>query len=57
MGLTGNAWVIVATLVLIALQVAHLAWKWRRDYRMGQEHQAGRACIVRMAASSERDEP
>jgi len=49
--------VIVATLILIALQVAHLAWKWRRDYRMDQEHQADRARIVRMAASSERGEP
>ncbi|KFJ11414.1 MULTISPECIES: hypothetical protein [Delftia] len=56
LGLTGNAWVIVATLILIALQVAHLAWKWRRDYRMDQEHQTDRARIVRMAGGREGDE-
>ena len=52
-GLTGNTWVIVATLILIGLQAAHLAWKWRRDYRMDQEHQADRARIVKMAQGQE----
>lgn len=55
MGLTGNTWVIVATLILIGLQAAHLAWKWRRDYRMDQEHQADRARIVKMAQGQEVD--
>lgn len=51
-GLTGNSWVLLASLILIGLQVAHLAWKWRRDYRLDQEHQADRARIVRMAGGS-----
>lgn len=50
-GLTGNAWVVVATLTLIVLQVAHLAWKWRRDYRRDQERQEDRRNLVRRATS------
>lgn len=32
-GLTLDKWVAIATLVYIALQAAHLLWKWYRDWR------------------------
>lgn len=31
LGLTPNGWVIAFSLTLIALQIAHLIWKWRRQ--------------------------
>lgn len=34
LGLTGNGWVIVFSLTLIALQIAHLCWKWRRQAKI-----------------------
>lgn len=34
LGLTGNTWVIVFSLTLITLQIAHLLWKWRRQARI-----------------------
>lgn len=33
-GLTGNGWVILFSLTLISLQIAHLLWKWRRQARI-----------------------
>jgi hypothetical protein len=31
LGLTLNEWVLVATLVYVGLQTAHLLWKWWRE--------------------------
>lgn len=30
--LTLNQWVMIATLVYLVLQIAFLAWKWRREW-------------------------
>jgi len=32
-GLPLSEWVMVASILLIALQAVYLIWKWRRDYR------------------------
>lgn len=40
LGLTGNGWVIVFSLTLIVLQMAHLLWKWRRQAKIDAERNA-----------------
>lgn len=40
LGLTGNTWVIVFSLTLITLQIAHLLWKWRRQARIDASRSA-----------------
>ncbi|WP_313331561.1 hypothetical protein ACQYWY_06740 [Comamonas sediminis] len=32
-GLPLSEWLVVASLLFIALQAGYLVWKWRRDYR------------------------
>lgn len=32
-GLPLSEWLVVASLIFMALQAAYLIWKWRRDYR------------------------
>lgn len=34
LGIHGNGWVIVFSLTLIVLQIAHLLWKWRRQAKI-----------------------
>lgn len=40
LGITGNTWVVFASLLFISLQIVHLLWKWRRQARIDAQRKA-----------------
>lgn len=42
LGLPLSDWLVLASIVFVILQAAHLIWKWRRDSRRERERQEDR---------------
>lgn len=42
MGMPLSDWLVMVSMLFVALQAAYLVWKWRRDARRDLEHQEDR---------------